>query len=442
MTDSRPLVIGGALVLTLDDEGTAGFLDVIIEGDRIAGVAPADAVEAAFPGAARLDASGRVLMPGLINAHLHPEMHVLKGVVEERGLHVWPVSYRLNRGLEELGREGALDLQRAAIQGAFAEALLSGTTTVATYGVTLRGDEVAAEEISRFGLRGHVTIRDRSFEPARDASGQPVFPASRLEPPRMFRLHAEEALDAEELAAAAVAHARGERIVMHAAETAHRVRLFRERFGDSTVRVLRRAGLLSDRVLLSHAVHVDAEEIAIIAAAGAVVISSPSAEMKLADGVAPVADYLRAGVTVALGTDSAVCNNSTDMLRECRQLALIQKLMFGPEQAPAQQILRCATVGGAAALGLATRTGTIEAGAAADLILVDTDNPRMQPLVHRHGLSNVASNLVYAATGQDVTDVMVAGEWLVRDRCLTRIDQQRISRELARAASVVYDRIG
>src|SRR5690606_11555351 len=137
---------------------------------------------------------------------------------------------------------------------------------------------------------------------------------------------AEEALTTAELEAAASAHARGERIVMHAAETRHRIELVRSAFGLTTVRLLDHYGLLSGRMLLSHAVHVDEEERAMLARSGACIIASPAAEMKLADGIAPITTYLDAGMTVALGTDSAVCNNGNDMFLECRQLGLSQKL--------------------------------------------------------------------------------------------------------------------
>jgi 5-methylthioadenosine/S-adenosylhomocysteine deaminase len=257
----------------------------------------------------------------------------------------------------------------------------------------------------------------------------------------MYRLHAEEALTQSELRAASEAHARGERIVMHAAETRHRITVASKSFGMSTVRLLESYGLLSERVLLSHAVYVDEEERALLAERRVPIVSSPSAEMKLSDGIAPIHDYLARGITVALGTDSAICNNSGDLLLECRQLGLSQKLACGPEALRAGQVLRCATAGGAAALGEASERGTISTGLAADLILLDTRNTRLQPLLHNSESSNLAANVVYAATGQDVTDVMIGGRWVVRGRKLLTADQDEISAELGRAASRLHERI-
>lgn len=442
MSGERVLLLEGATVLALDDvDGSRVGIAVAVSGERIATVGPVQALRERFPSAQRVDCSDRLLMPGLINAHLHPEMHVLKGVVEDIGLHEWAGSELLNRALAFLGSAEGRPVQRVAVRAAFADALLSGTTRVGSYGVTAGADEVAAEAMTALGLPGHVTIRDAAFRPAATPDGTPRLPAFRLSPPRMYRLHAEEALTPEELRAAAAAHARGERLVMHAAETEDRILLATTTFGSSTIRLLDQHDLLSDRMLLSHAVHLDEEERELVAARGAIVISSPVAEMKLADGVAPVADYLDLGVTVALGTDAAACNNSGDMFLECRLLGLVQKLTFGPHALPAEQVLRCATTGGARAFGEAGERGVIAPGYAADLIMLDTRNTRLQPLVDAEGFSNVAANVVYAATGQDVTDVMIGGRWIVRHRRLLSADQDAIADELGRVAERLYARL-
>jgi 5-methylthioadenosine/S-adenosylhomocysteine deaminase len=429
------------MVLALDAADTAGPLSVAVADGRIAALGEPWDLRQRFPAAERFDCAHRLLLPGLVNAHLHPEMHVLKGIVEDMGLHAWASAFPFNRALALLGTREGRWIQRAGIRAALAEALLTGTTRVGTYGVTVGGDMVAAEELAAIGLPGHVTIRDVAFLPARGPGGAPHVPASELRPPRMYRLHAEEALTQSELRAASEAHARGERIVMHAAETRHRITVASKSFGMSTVRLLESYGLLSERVLLSHAVYVDEEERALLAERRVPIVSSPSAEMKLSDGIAPIHDYLARGITVALGTDSAICNNSGDLLLECRQLGLSQKLACGPEALRAGQVLRCATAGGAAALGEASERGTISTGLAADLILLDTRNTRLQPLLHNSEFSNLAANVVYAATGQDVTDVMIGGRWVVRGRKLLTADQDEISAELGRAASRLHERI-
>jgi 5-methylthioadenosine/S-adenosylhomocysteine deaminase len=430
---SGGILLDGAFVLTLDTADTSGWLSVAVQGERIAATGQRDDLRSRYPGAERIDCAGRLLMPGLVNAHLHPELHLLKGTVEELNLHDWEDAEHFDRALILLSSPEGRWIQRAGIRAAVADCLLGGTTRLATYGVTIGADEVAATTLLEFGLRGHVTIRDVEFEPLAPEKAGGI--------PRIYRLHAEEALTPAELEAAARAHARGERLVMHAAETEDRIRWVRDRFGTSTVRLLEQYGLLSPRLLLSHAIYVDEEERALLARYGVPIISSPTAETKLSDGIAPIVDYLDRGMTIALGTDCAVCNNGNDLFLEMRQLGLVQKLRYGADAMPAEQILRMATHGGTRALTGTAEGGALVVGSAADLILIDLSNPRLQPFVHRTDFSNVAANLVYAATGQDVTDVMIAGRWVVRRRGLLAADQERIWEELAGAADELYEKI-
>ncbi len=423
------LLLTGALVVTCDEDARVAPLDVAVAGERILSVVQPGT---RMPGAVRVSCSGRILMPGLVNAHVHPELQILKGAVEERSLHGWAEADHFDGALAVLDSPQGEPLQRAAIRAAFADCLLGGTTTVSAYGITRGANEIAAEELGRLGLRGEVTVRDESFASLPGRSG-----------PHRYRVHAEETITDGELRAAAAALRRGASLVMHAAETAHRLRLARERFGTTTIRLLERYGLLGPRTLLSHAVHVDEEERELLARTATPVVSSPTAELKLADGIAPVGDLSARGGIVALGTDAAVCNNSNDMFLERRQLGLVQKLRYGAGAVPAEQILRMATRGGAAALGMED-TGAVRPGWAADLVLVDARGLRLQPLVHRQEYSNVAANLVYAATGEDVTDVMVAGRWRVRRRRLVAADGTplaEIVRELGQAAAHLYDRV-
>ncbi|MGQ0561722.1 MAG: amidohydrolase family protein [Gemmatimonadota bacterium] len=428
MSASRVLLRNGLLVPVVAPPRHA---DVVVAAGKVAEIG---GTHHDFDGDV-VDCSGRIILPGLINAHLHPELQVLKGIVEELDLHDWRDAEHLEEALTLLGTPEGQALQRAAIRASVADCVLSGTTFISTYGITDGADDVTAAILDELGVRGYVTIRDPDFTPAA------VAPAHRLRPPRMYRLHAEEALTAAELTAAAVAHRGGERLVMHAAETEHRLRLVIESFGTSTVRLLERWGLLSERVLLSHAVHVDEAEIGLLALNRTPVVSSPSAEMKLSDGLAPIVDMMRAGVTVALGTDCAICNNTNDMFLEMRQLGLSQKLRYGAHAISAEQILLCATVHGARALGFEGELGGLAEDMCADLVLIDVDNPRLQPLLVSERFSNVAANLVYAATGQDVTAVMVDGRWVVRDRVLQTADQSLLWRELRDSAHQLFERI-
>ena len=423
-------LLTGGLVVPLDRSRTPpGLFDILIRNGRIEAVLPADAAAGSrMPDAERFDCRGRIIMPGLVNTHLHPDLHLLRGLLEDLSLHEWDGGVPLQRALQVLDDDGAEPLQRAAVRAALAECALGGQTTVVCYGVSPRIDRIAAEELVRLGLRGRVTVRDPEFAEV------PGFAR-----PHMYRLHAEEGLSVEELEHAAEAHERGEWFVMHIAETRERVQLCRARFGTTPVRLLARHRLLSPRVLLSHAVHVDDEELDLIAAAGAPVLASPVAEAKLADGLAPVAIMHERGVPIGLGTDAAVCNNSCDLLLEARMLGLLQRLGNGAATLPAEALLTMATVAGAGILGAPAAAG-IAPGAPADLAVLDATAPHMLPLVSRPGRSNVLTGIVFSGTGQDVTDVMVDGRWVVRDRGLVAQDAARIGAALSQAAEELIRR--
>ncbi|HSJ09951.1 MAG TPA: amidohydrolase family protein [Longimicrobiales bacterium] len=422
--DLDAFLLEDGYVLTLDDDDTRGPLSIAIEAGVVTAIGPRRDLRRRFAGAHRIACRGRIVMPGLVNAHLHPDLHVLKGTLEERGLHDWSGAGFYNDAVTFLGSEAGSEMLRDSVRAAVAECALNGTTTIGTYGVTTGSEHACDDALAGMGVHGTITVRDVAFPPFSAPSGRAHF----------YRLHAEETLYEPELAAASAAHARGARIVMHAAETQHRVDIARRRFGMSTIRLLAHHRLLSPRMLLSHAVHVDDDEVALIAQAGAAVVVSPAAEMKLGDGVPPVPALLARGATVAIGTDAAVCNNASDMFLEMRLLGLSQKLRWGPDALPAEQILRLATRHGAAALG-DPAGGCIAEGRAADIILVDATGPRLQPLVLDGPGTNVAANLVYAATGSDVTDVMVGGRWIVRRRRLRVADAPRLWRRLARHAT-------
>jgi 5-methylthioadenosine/S-adenosylhomocysteine deaminase len=431
-TRAADLLLEDGWVLCLDDHDTRGRLSIAIAEGDVAAIGRRDDLRRRFPDAARVRCSSRIILPGLVNAHLHPDLHILKGQLEERSLHDWQGAARFNDAVDFLGTTRGAPIQQVSIRASLAEALLSGTTCVATYGVTENSEAECERALAEIGLRGTITIRDAAFRPLGDG------PAWHRATPGMYRLHAEERLDDAELRAAAAAHDRGEYVVMHAAETRTRLDMVHAAFGTTTIRLLDRYGLLSPRTLLSHAVHVDDEELGLMAERGVSVVVSPAAEMKLADGLPPVWEMTRLGINVALGTDAAVCNNSTDMFLEMRALGLSQKLKFGADAMPAEQILLMATRAGAAALGGAQRFGCLTEGAAADLILVDVRNPRLQPLVTAGESANVAANLVYAATGGDVTDVMVDGRWRVRRRRLLTTDARELWRALNSAARTLH----
>jgi 5-methylthioadenosine/S-adenosylhomocysteine deaminase len=187
--------------------------------------------------------------------------------------------------------------------------------------------------------------------------------------------------------------------------------------GERPLARLARLGLLGPNLISVHSVHLEPAEIALLARHGCSVAHCPSSNLKLASGLAPVAALAAAGVNIALGTDGAASNNRLDLFQEMRTAALLAKAVAQDAAVmPAHAALRAATLGGAAALGLEARIGSIVPGKAADLAAVDFDSLELQPAY------DVVSHLVYACGREQVTDVWVGGERVVRERMLTRLE--------------------
>ena len=204
---------------------------------------------------------------------------------------------------------------------------------------------------------------------------------------------------------------------IHVAETQFEVRQCREANGCSPVKYLHDLGILDARTLLIHAVWVDEHDIEIIAGSGARIVHCPESNMKLASGIAPVPDFIAAGVPTGLGTDGCASNNDLDLFGEMDTAAKVHKAhRLDPTVLDAIGVLRMATIDGACVLGLERQTGSLEAGKQADLIGIDLRQPHLMPHYHP------ASHLVYAARGSDVLNVMIAGRWVVQDRQLITID--------------------
>jgi 5-methylthioadenosine/S-adenosylhomocysteine deaminase len=204
---------------------------------------------------------------------------------------------------------------------------------------------------------------------------------------------------------------------VHVHETVEEVERSLAEHGVRPLQRLAGLGLLGPNLIAVHAVHLTADEIALLARHGCSVAHCPSSNLKLASGLAPVAALLAAGVNVALGTDGAASNNRLDLFQEMRSAALLAKAVARDAAAmPAHAALQAATLGGAKALGLEERIGSIAAGKAADLTAVALDGLELQPVY------DVVSHLVYACGREHVTDVWVGGERVLRDGTLTRLD--------------------
>lgn len=236
---------------------------------------------------------------------------------------------------------------------------------------------------------------------------------------------------------ASVARSHGIPITMHCAETRRQFEYFKS-LEHSPVSWAEATGLLSPSTVLVHMVHLDKEkDIPKLAASGTHVAHCPTSNAKLASSIGPVPELLASGVNVSLGTDGAPCNNSCDMLQEMKLAAIIHRSVSrDPALVPAETALEMATIDGARALGLRESIGSLEIGKKADFVAIHTEKSQLQPYL------NPVSDVVYAATGRDVSVVVVDGQLLVKDGELLTMEETEIINEAKRRVHEVTRRAG
>jgi cytosine/adenosine deaminase-related metal-dependent hydrolase len=386
-----------------------------------------------------LDCAGCVVMPGLVQAHIHTCQTLARGRADDLELLDWlrKVIWPYEAALDERAT-------RAAGELACAELLLGGTTAILDMGTVHHTDQIfQAAEVS--GIRAVIgkammdaddslippglreTTRASLDESAALIGRWHGAAGDRLRyayAPR-FVLSCTDELLRE---VGVQAKARGVRIHTHASENRGEVALVRERFAKDNMIVLDELGLLGPHACIAHGIHLTAEEKALLAARGAHICTCPSSNLKLASGIAQVPELIAAGVAVALGADGAPCCNNLDGFEELRLLALLHKPRVGPRALPAPECVRIATLGGAAAIGQADRIGSLEVGKRGDVIAVD-----VTPL-HTVPATSPWSQIAYAAKACDVKHVAVDGAVVVRDRALLTLDVSRVRAQASEAA--------
>jgi 5-methylthioadenosine/S-adenosylhomocysteine deaminase len=399
-------------------------LALAIDAGRIVDVLPVREAERRYAARVRHDRSSHVLMPGLVNAHTHAAMALFRGFADDMPLdgwlreRIWPAEARW------IGPDFIADGTRLAI----AEMLRGGITCFADmyYHPDVTGT-VAAEA----GMRAVLGMIALDFPTpwAKDTEeylrkGLEVHDRFKAEPliTTSFAPHASYSVaESTLIRVRRLADELDLPVHMHVHETAAEVAAAVAATGQRPLARLAALGLVTPALIAVHATELSAYEIELLATAGASVVHCPRSNLKLASGLCPAARLLDGGVNVALGTDGAASNNRLDLWSEMQTAALLAKHASGNAAAmPAAAALRMATINGARALGLAAEIGSLAAGKAADVICVNLTGPEHQPLL------DPVSQLVYAASRHDVTDVWVAGEHLVADRAPLRLDVEEI----------------
>jgi len=438
---SVSLIVTGGIVVTVDaDRRILSPGAVAIDGTSIVAVDRADQIAARFRSAEVIDASGRVVLPGLINTHTHAPMVLYRGLADDLALMEWLQKYIFPAEAKTVSPE----FVRAGTRLAALEMIESGTTT---YADMYYFEEAIAEETRRAGLRAVLGQTIIQF-PVADAKT----PAEGLSRAEAFikawrnddlivpavAPHAMYTLDEASLKASrALADRYGVPVLIHLAETRAEVDGSRKDHGLSPTAYLESLGFWGPRTVAAHTVWMSDEDIAILARRGIGASHNPESNMKLASGAAPVLKLRAAGVATGLGTDGAASNNDLDMFEAMRQAAFLQKLQSGdPRALGAATALDMATREGARALAMDRLVGSLEPGKRADLIVVGMDAARQVPMY------DPVSHLVYVTRGDDVQTTIVNGRVLMRDRRVLTLDAAQVVAEARAWAEKVRAAVG
>lgn len=411
---------------------------VAVAGKDIVALGPMADLPASLAPYTVIDATGRLIMPGLVNCHTHAAMTLFRGLADDLPLMRW-----LN---DHIFPAEAAHVTEATVytcsQLAAAEMLLSGTTTVADgyfyeeMAVKAYADigirAVAAQGIIDFPAPG-VPDPKQNIEAAKRFLSDGQSAAERITPALFchspYTCSARTLVRAKELA---VGHEAP--FFVHLAETEAEVAQVREASGMTPGRYLDSLGLLDEGTICIHAVHLDEAELELLASRRTKVVTCPESNMKLASGCARLPAMLRLGIPVGLGTDGCASNNDLDLFGEMDSCAKLHKLMASdPTVVSAAEVLALATVKGAEVLGQSAGIGSLTPGKKADIVLLDLLQPHLTPF---YG----PDLLVYAARSADVTDVFVDGRRVVADRQLTTVDLERLMAKVRRLSTTLQKR--
>ena len=435
------LVVTGGTVVTMDPaRRVLAPGAVAIEGGAIVAVGEPAAIAAAYRGAETIDASGSVVLPGLVNTHTHAPMVLYRGLADDMALMEWLEKYIFPAEAKTVSAA----FVRTGTRLAALEMIQSGTTLFTDM---YYFEEEIARATKEAGLRGVLGQSVIGF-PVADAK-TPADALARTE--KFFQEfagdeliipavapHSMYTLDAKSLTAArALADKYGRPTLIHLSETRDEVDMSLKKYQMQPAAYLESIKFWGPRVLAAHGVWLTPPEIALLKKHGVGVSHNPESNMKLASGTAPVPQLRAAGVPVGLGTDGAASNNDLDMFEAMRVAALLHKLQSNdPRAIPAPVALEMATIGGARALGLGDRLGSLEAGKRADLIVVSMSSARQTPMY------DAVSHLVYATRGDDVRTTIVNGRVLMRDRKVLTLDERAVLADARRAADDVRAAVG
>jgi len=427
-------LISGATLLTMDpqrriiEDGVLG-----IRGQKIAWVGTRPELPENIETRESLEMPGKVVMPGLINTHGHIAMTLFRGFVHDVALEGWLA--KIWKVESQIVSEENV---KAGVELALVEMLRSGTTAAADMYFQF---QAVCQTTSEAGFRlfngpsfavipGFEVKKNVYYEAALEmldmVKGYPlVHPCVQAHSTYTASLAMLEEI-------ARIKAERGLIFVTHAAESLGEIRQVRELYNQTPIEVLDVVGLLDRNTLLAHGVHLSDAELDLLAERGTSIAHCPQSNLKLSSGIARVAEMLKRGINVSLGTDGPASNNDLDLFHEAQTAALVQKgISMNPTVLPAKEVVAMLTINGARSFGLEDKLGSLEVGKLADLAVVDFESANLTPCY------DIYSQLVYSVSPHDVCHTMVNGRWLMRDRKLMTLDEEAIKTRVRKIAAEI-----
>ena len=440
MRDVDKLISGGRILVMDEKNHIIRNGAVAIQGEIIIAIGEKDDIETRYTAREIIDAKDSLIMPGLINCHNHAPMTYFRGLADDLELMDWLNNYIfpaeamfVNKEFSYLG--GLL---------AMAEMIKSGTTTFCD--MYIFEDEVAraAKKAGMRCLVGEVLFDFPSptFKTPEEGLKYSEFLIQKwandplvnilVEPHALYTCSFNLLQESKKLA-----DKYGVPLGTHYLESRSEKERLTEQYGKSPTHFLRDIGYLSDRFIAFHCVSLEEEDMQIFADCGCKVVHNPESNMKLASGVAPVPEMMRAGVTVGLGTDGCASNNNLDMFQEMDTAAKLHKVVkLDPTVMDARTVVRMATCEGAKALCMENIVGSLKAGMKADIIVIDLNKPHLTPLYNEY------SHIVYAVNGADVDTVLINGKVVMKNRKLLTIAEDEIMATVEETAIRIKKQFG
>ena len=435
------LIVRGGTVVTMD--GSRRVIEnggVAIKNGRIVAVDNIANIDRNYAAREAVDATGKVVIPGLINGHTHVPMTLFRGLADDLDLQEWLTRYIFPAEAKNVNEE----FVRVGARLGLAEMIRSGTTT---YCDMYYFEDAIADETFKAGMRGVLGETVIDFPVADNKTNEEAmayverfvghWKGNALIVPAIAP-HAPYTVSEDHLKAVrAFSDRTGAPIVIHISETKREVDDSLKAKGASPIDYLNRIGFLGNRVIAAHVVWPSEEELGLLKKLGVGIVHNPQSNMKLASGVAPVPEMLKQNLPVGLGTDGAASNNDLNLWEEMDTAAKLHKLISkDPKVVTAEEAFEMATLRGARALHLEKEIGSIEKGKRADIVIVDSDDLNQTPSY------NIYSDLVYATKAADVRTVIVEGRVIMRDRRLLTLNEVTIKADARRFRERIISSLG